>query len=278
MTELERHEHSVPGCPKRLWVMTTLSDDEAVSGDEPLPQGLRIHLSQCASCRALADELLSVSEGLRCLSASEPDVDLSDQAKAQALTALHEGARLTGRVSVPEEPEPVLTAPARGDWGRFARYAAAAAVFIAVGLFGIVELRSPHGRMASESAELPPTRIALDSVEPEAGQLERGPADSMERIAKAKPPDQGGASASHDPRVTRADTRRAISRRTCRHHSHIEAAQCDDPHCIHRAVILRRRRAATPSATQELQQVWAAVRGFDTPGPSESTTSGRNGG
>jgi hypothetical protein len=278
MTELERHEHGATVCPKRLWVMTTLSDDEAVSGDEPLPQGLRIHLSQCASCRALADQLVSVSKGLRYLSATEPDVQLCDQANAQALTALRQGTGLTGRVSVPEEPEPVPMAPARRDWGRFTRYAAAAAVFIAVGLFGVVELRGPHGVGLLESADPPLTRIASDLLEPAVRQGDTGHAGPTERIAEAGRPNGIGAAEGRDPGVMRAGGRRTVSRRTCRHQSYVEAAQCNDPRCIHRAVILRRRRAATPSATQGLQRVWAAVRGFDSSGQSESTTSGHNGG
>ncbi len=262
MTGVERQEQDAPGCPKRLWVMMTLSDDEALAEDGTLPRGLQFHLSRCASCRALADQLLGVSTALRCLSASKPDVNLADRADAQALTALREGAKLTGRVSIPDEPEPIPTAPARGGWSRLAQYAAAAAVFIAVGLFGLLELRGPQDPTITGRPEPPRARIALSPVQPQPVEPTEVPVEPDERIAQV--------SRSVEPAVDVATGDRR-SRRTCRHHSHVEAALCDDTHCIHRALILPRRRSTVPKTTGDLQRMWAAFRGFDSTHPPGST-------
>ena len=86
------------GCPKRLWVMLTLSDDELVVEEESLPKGLRFHLSRCSSCRALADRLMAVSTGLRDLAQLEPAEEVAIAANGQLRQALQEGATLTGDV------------------------------------------------------------------------------------------------------------------------------------------------------------------------------------
>ena len=79
MTRLGPRGTDIIGCSKRLWVMTALSDDELLGEEGSLPQGLRFHVSQCESCRVLAESLLSVSQGLGELSVVEPPDELGVQ-------------------------------------------------------------------------------------------------------------------------------------------------------------------------------------------------------
>lgn len=126
-------------CPKRLWVLTTLSDDEAVSGDERMPQGLAFHLSRCEYCRALASTLESVTLGLDQLRDSEPPDNLSFVAEQRVLAAIRDGGVLTGRFAIDDEPPVSISRPARRVHFKLTvpRFAAAAAIIVVVGLVGM---------------------------------------------------------------------------------------------------------------------------------------------
>ncbi len=54
MNEANVQERDGAICPKRLWVILTLSDDELLEDGETPPRILQLHLSRCDSCRALA--------------------------------------------------------------------------------------------------------------------------------------------------------------------------------------------------------------------------------
>ncbi len=121
--------HTTPkaDCPKRVWVLQALSDDDA-QGVE-LPQGLRFHLGRCAECRELADRLGAASASIASLAAlAAPSADFAATARARVVSALENGAVLTGRVTIPDEPP--AAAPQR-TWRLYTALAAAAAVALA---------------------------------------------------------------------------------------------------------------------------------------------------
>ncbi|MGB2985312.1 MAG: hypothetical protein WBE26_05465 [Phycisphaerae bacterium] len=258
MSERELSGQDGETCPKRVWVMLTLSDDEALEEGGKLPQGLQFHLSRCESCRALAERLQAVSATLHSLSKIEPSDELAARADAQALAALREGARLTDRVAIPDEPEPASAAGGAARWRSVGRYAAAAAVLIAVGLFSLSEFRRPHDRSLAGKTEpggfyVPSPRVVADSAGPVSegaaggatGSLSAGDAGlpgssstggeaasgTHEKLAEASPVEPAATGPIH----------RRRPRRICRHHSHVEAAMCEDVDCIYRAVILPSR-------------------------------------
>jgi len=145
-------------CPKRIWVLATLSDDEALQPDGSLPPGLKFHLSRCPSCRLDADRLLAVSGSLQGLSIEQPPTALRDRANEQLAIALAHGAVLTGRVTVPYEGPDVHVEsdapPVRiGALNLLGRFAAAAAVVFAVGWAGIAlfNMRPPNDNFLSPS-------------------------------------------------------------------------------------------------------------------------------
>jgi len=227
-------------CPKRPWVMLTLSDDEAVEAGGTLPQGLQFHLSRCPSCRALADRLRSVTDTIGKMSDLEPGEDVQKRANAQAQQSLAEGARMTGRVMVPDEPEhlrPVSRTLQLAWWVRWGSYAAAATIVFGFGLYGLTMLAGRDGR-----------QIAADGIPPQNGQHDapRGPAVRDPYLASEGTADPGrraddasveGVSGDSEPRLA-SSTGREPRGRVCRHRSHVEAAACDNPNCLYRATVL----------------------------------------
>lgn len=117
-------------CPKRLWVLSALSDDEVTDSPGTAPPGLQFHLSRCPSCRALADRLLSVGRSLSEMSLLEPPMETAMQATLRATSALLAGAKPMIALEM-EEPEPV---PRMRGAGMLRRYRWAAALATAVGL------------------------------------------------------------------------------------------------------------------------------------------------
>lgn len=169
-------------CPKRLWVMTMLSDDEIVVPGDPLPQGLEFHLSRCTSCRALADELQSVAIGLCEVGGEDPPESLLRRAQRQAETALKDDARMTGRIEVGDADAELLERPNRAWWGQWTvPLAAAAMVAVAIGLFsimrapgaaepgvtptGVVQTGEERPAGAPRDAEQPQATLARDAIE-----------------------------------------------------------------------------------------------------------------
>lgn len=232
-------------CPKRLWVMLTLSDDEALESDGALPQGLRFHLSRCPSCRGLADRLQSITDSLCSMSDVEPDGDLQGRADAQAKQALAEGARITGRVTIPEESERLPVAVRGHRWSTWLRYsglAAAAAILVGFGLYWSAVLASRDGGQLANTVNSPneQRRITPQTARPE--DAEPGDAaeggDAADERASGEPDERladGRGDGGIDPVLPR---QRRPRMRVCRHYSHVEAAQCENPTCIHRATVL----------------------------------------
>lgn len=197
------------GCPKRIWVMLTLSDDEVVGRGGALPDGLRFHLTRCPSCRSLADDLLAVSEGLGSMASAEPPSTLHETALLQTRAALEQGARLTGRIDIPDDillGEQLLLAPA---WHRVLRYAAAASIVFAAGLGAMWSL----GHNADPGSMGGPTTVNVTL-----------PVDS------AGPPQPGDDFPADAPAVVEAGTAGHAAQRTCHHESPLDAALCDKLH------------------------------------------------
>ena len=259
MKEVEPYKNQGDLCPKRLWVMTTLSDDVQFDGGEEPSRGLQLHLSRCASCRALAERMLSVTKSIRELGDLEPAEDLARRADEQVTAALQEGARLTGRVEIPEIEDVEPAVSRRGGWRVFLPYAAAAAVLIAVSAFWVSRSQAPREQLADRLAPQPETLPAVEPKlaktpprEPIPSNLETAPDErpAEERLVQSEPK-------KRSPRP---------SRTVCDFHSHIEAAECEDDLCIHRAVIL-------PDPAQRTIG-WRGA--FDNESPIESTTPLRN--
>ncbi len=242
-------------CPKRLWVMLTLSDDELTSGDEPLPLGLASHLAHCESCRALAEQIQAVTGAIEGLAGLEPLEDLQRRAEEQALAALKSGAVLTGRVEVPDLEEPRVVESPGAAVRLFWPKAAAAVILFAVGLFWASQRVGP-----GEPAELPASAQSADVwFDPSADGVDPLSDDvypwEVETVVDE--------SSSEDEFV--ADSEHNVGpvlppRTICRHHSHVEAAMSEGT-CIHRAVILPDPNERTLGLGGE----------FDTPAPVDST-------
>lgn len=244
-------------CPKKLWVLLTLSDDELMREDGVLPPGLQFHLSRCESCRALAEHLVSASGMLRTLSDLEPPADLAEAANSQALTALSNGAELTGRVDIPDEPEPAPIQRIPFWWRRFGRYVAAAAVFIAVGLFGLSSYVDRTGDIPVDNRP---------SAGSEGRQFASGSARSGENRKEAELADSSSeGTREHLAEADGIDPVPTVRRRIRRHHSHIEAAMSDDPRGAQAAIVL-------PDTAQR-NLGWGNV--FDTMRTLESTKASK---
>jgi hypothetical protein len=255
-------ETNASACPKRPWVLLTLSDDEALGEDGAIPPGLQFHLSRCAECRALAERLLSVSSDLHALADRQPGQSLAEAANSRALDALASGAELTGRVEIPDEPEPVRGAPF--GWLRAGRYAAAAAVFIALSLFGLSTLTGEKGDNVVDG-----TPVAGRPLEGVARATKKTPAGGEQvRMSDEVPGEAGPAVAAAGERLAERDEAGPAPlrrRRIPRHHSHVEAAMSDDPYNVQSAVVL-------PDASRR-NLGWGRV--FDRARSSESTIAPR---
>ena len=276
MKEPRLYQDDTTGCPKRVWVMTVLSDDEALSDADELPRGLQFHLSRCESCRVLADRILAVSAMLRGLSQLEPDAGLGSGADAQALAALREGARLTGRVSIPEEPEqePAGFGPpgadSRGAGARLLRHrygalAAAAAIVLVVGLFaaGRAHWRTPPSGGASD-------HLLAHDVAPSSGS--HPTATTVARNDTMKPAGSDSDGRAEVGAVATVAARKRPSRSVCRHRSPLEAAMCDNAHALHRVVTLPgRRRPHAPPPPGVREDPHGTMEAFDNSPSGRST-------
>ena len=123
--DVSNHQHD---CPRRRWVLAQLSDDEARDEHGQLPQWLTFHISQCSSCRTLAEQLQSLSDELSAVAGLEANESLEQRARQQTLEALRDGARLTGRFEIPDDDEYAVLSPARPVWMLSSRYAMAASI------------------------------------------------------------------------------------------------------------------------------------------------------
>jgi hypothetical protein len=221
--------------------MLTLSDDEATEADGALPQGLRFHLSRCPSCRALADRLQSVSHTIGKISQLDPGEDLLADANARALRALKEGANLTGRVAIPDEPEHLAGTPRTLQlawWVRWGSYAAAAAIVFGFGLYGLTMLVARDGRQtAADVTPLEGHRRAAPHAP-----VSKDPRLASEGVtAPDGEPDEAAEEAVSGDQGQRLADRTGRDRRTRRAYSYgsvVEQAACDSPDCVYRATVL----------------------------------------
>lgn len=221
-------ETSSTSCSKRLWVMSTLTDDDPIASE--LPLGMRSHLSRCESCRALVRDLRVVNNQLELLGALEPS--LADKSSEAVLAdanerlrqALKDGARLTGRVEIPDEPFVVAPHTDFRRPAKYARYAVAAVLaFAAVGsAWWSWQLRQEHnvGIDTTTVQELPST-----------ADNSRGQPGRPTRLANTGQVRRGEEVGATSHRV----------KRNCREQGYDEFAVADDGDCIPRAFPMSRR-------------------------------------
>lgn len=221
-------------CPKRVWVLTTLADDEALGADGALPPGLQFHLSRCPSCRGEADRLRSVSDALRELSTTEPPVALLERADEQLAVALAHGAVSSGRVTIPDDDGADFDAPrARATALRFiGRFAAAAVLVFAIGWAGLAVLERDVAR----------TFVAQATARPDSPQRRVRTSNSAAEISQPAT-NAGGAVAARE-----AEQPQLVY---CTTLPYFDSDVPDDANCIQRAFSLpargRRDLALQPS-------------------------------
>jgi len=228
MTDYESPRMQERACPKRLWVLSVLSDDEAMDTAGELPQGLRFHLSQCAPCRALADSMLAVTSALGARAEQHVPYDLSARADEQLARALRAGARLTGRVSVPEEAVPQRSPRPTPGWPRLLPYAAAASILLGWSLLWLRPLsRATHQVVDERGRRHQP--IYLPAVTPMG---EEAPEEVV--VETVEGPPEGRLVTTEGE----AGTKPAARLRICRDRSYTEAALSEDLTCFPRAIVL----------------------------------------
>ncbi len=220
----EDREPLEASCPKRTWVMTTLSDDEACPDSESVSAVLRLHLSQCSSCQELADQLTGISSDLRELADLEPAATLFAQADRQAHQALSDGARLTGRVDIPDEPLVKLPARPIHPWWTYGRFAAAAVILLAVGGYS----------WFSKAPKTLPNIPIVDHVVDGAGRRLHEPAPEQARpeaaLVDSTEPERNESGV---PVI-------------CYHRTYQEAAKCEKTNVVHRIRPMGRRLPRRP--------------------------------
>lgn len=226
-------------CPKRMWVLSMLSDDEALERLDALPMGLEFHLKQCSSCRALAEQLRAVDADLRNLAGTEVPAGLEQQAAAQALEALEAGAQPTGRVELADDP---IDAEVSRIYRlrTTAALAAAAVVVFAVGAVLFFQVSDP---------DVPP------------GPLVNHTSARPEFVSEDDPPTEQDADQVQYVAQAPATPTSPRDRRVLAPRSYSEALEFDTEHSFQRATILRR-----PS---EPGRAWHLL--FDKPAPAQST-------
>ncbi len=274
MTHMGPQETDRAHCPKRVWVMATLSDDELCGEGQSVPRGLRFHLSRCESCRLLAERILRVTDSLRDLGGGVLPDGLAGLADVQAGEALRTGARLTGRVNVPDDMELELGVAGVPAWGRYGQYAAAAIILLAVGLVWAFT-RQP---VYEDSGVARPAGITSRSPQPVPRQGVEADGEGVAARVRAAPelvsadvgPDAADRAEEDVEEYVAASPRPRFERTVPpaanlgghHHHSYVEAAVCEDPVCVRRAHVLPDPRG----------RVIGIGPAFDTSIPVESTS------
>lgn len=274
MVDEESRHIDAGACPKQAWVMTALSSDDAWDANGELPQGLRFHLSQCARCRALADSMIAVTDALGALSEREPPGNLGDRANGQLAEALDRGARLTGRIEIPDELEvPAPSAPL--VWPRkLVRFALAASIVLVAGLLWLRPFADRPQPILNPQhlADAPATIELVVEADPET----EPPLPPGEGRGEGQTPGEGrgegetvlvNAEPDVDKSIVEADQESSPARRRrrpiCRDRSYIEAALSEDVDCIPRAIVL-------PDPAERAR--WIRTRTIDRPAHPVSTT------
>lgn len=222
------HDDSAAGtaCPKRLWVMMELADDESRTAENAPATGLRFHLSRCPSCRALAERMEAVRTELAAMAAAEPDDDLQIRAESRVLAGLG-GLADSATAFTDDEPAPHIVKRRPGRWLRRSVAAAAALGLIACGWMLRALIVEPDRLVAPNSfdrwyipdAEFASNRDALVIALPLPPPLD-SPVNSSDAAALATVAD------NHDSLII------------CRFRNHEDAALWDHPGCAPAAMIL----------------------------------------
>lgn len=222
-TETRETNERADSCPKKPWVMTVLSDDEALAESGGVPPAVRLHLSSCDSCRQLAGRLLHVGDLLGRMAAMSPAPALVAGADAQLARALRDDCALTGRVDLPEEPAPARSvAPFSHFVLRYAAVGVAAVIALAATVQWIRTPSVPNAARRSEDAgvagapwRLPdPADVGPDIPPP---YLARSPLDPL--------PDNSQDAVEH-----------RLAGERCYHATAAEAAECERIHGFHQAM------------------------------------------
>lgn len=210
-------------CPKRLWVMMELADDEGREQVSAPATGLRFHLSRCPSCRRLADELRRTAEKLSTLARIEPPADLFAKAQAQAMHALQQGAvsRYPDEIGEGQTAARIPPRQARSvRWIRGVGALAASLALVTTGWLAHAWYVGP--RPPATSSNFSQWYIPSEELAPAA--------------ASADDPVNSEEGTSSDEAWVRVDD--AGNVRLCRFRSHDEAALNEDPACIPAAMVL----------------------------------------
>ncbi|MFQ5414498.1 MAG: hypothetical protein ACE5E6_08575 [Phycisphaerae bacterium] len=215
MTAIDAPYRAEP-CRKRIWVLHTLTDDDALDPKRALPLGLRCHLAQCPPCRELATRLRAVTAGLGAMGRLNPSLSLATAADANAVRALADGAEPTGRTNVPDDILP-FDHVRRPRSRRVVPYGVAAAVLLAVGLYGLAQ--RPTGRP---------------------GVIVDGPADAPARHVSVAPQHRPRRTAPASSGVAVVAGHDAREPQPCIHDDPVDAAMCDRPRALHTASVIRR--------------------------------------
>ncbi len=241
-------------CPKRMWVMTALSDDESLGPGAALPAGLQFHLARCPMCRSLADRLMTVNRSLGELAALLPSAELEADAGERVEMALRQGARLSGRVDLSDlrlEEEVPMPHSRRG----YHDLAIAASLLFAAGFIGFISLQR-----GGESPLVGPTNAIH---RPGQSAMPRVPASSD---SVARPNEQRVVVGQGPSNAAESDSGANVTGLPepviCRFHSHVEAAMSDYVGCVPAAMVL------PDPAERDLG--W--LRWFDKSRPTASTT------
>jgi hypothetical protein len=236
-------------CPKRLWVMMELADDELRNADDAPATGLRFHLSRCPSCRALAERMEAVRTELAAMASAEPDDDLLSRAESRVLadfqavagSSASQNAKSPATRRVPAEStaliedndESTLLIFGRRNGRRWLRRAMAAAA--ALGLIA-------GGWMLRALIVEPDKLSAPNSFDrwyiPDAGFASRGDVSEFSLPHPPPPGNPVNSDETRDAAALAAAGDDQDSLRICRFRSHEDAALWDDPRCAPAAMIL----------------------------------------
>lgn len=227
MTHQDRTDLIPDPCPKGVWVMQVLSDDEALGSDDVLPRGLAFHIARCESCRALADRLRAVSQGVSALAEPEPPLDLQARADSRAHAALLAGGAFTGRTDVAGLPAPERSTVRAPLPYRLMPYATAACLLFAAAAWWRAAPGAEPGSPSSPDVH----RVAVGSGMLADEHVPVIPPSEVEDVGLGDP--SGLADASSAPPLLRVTQHRLpiLS-------DHIEAAMGSNSHNVQPAFVL----------------------------------------
>lgn len=207
-------------CPKAMWIVNNLVDDETDEAPSTLPSAVDFHLAKCESCRTLVNKLRSTTRDLALLAAREVDESLFERATDRAHRAIADGGRLTGRVEFPKESDITANSGSARSFRHRSAIGLAAAAAIAIVAFGVYELRQSR----TKPSVAPVVAKNNETPEYQAAQAIPNPRSVQSQVAQ--------------PVVAAGVTRQTPWPRPIRHRSVIEAAMADEPGAVQYGVAL----------------------------------------